>query len=247
MLIQVSFLLAAATLLCAGRVPRTEKRIIGGEDTPIENEPWVVALLVNGKHICGGSIYTKDFIITAAHCVNTINREELQVRAGSSNQNHGGTVHNVAAIKYHTGSPGFSLVKNDIAVLRLSEPLIFNDRVQSIPLAEEEPEARSVARSTGWGCKDSEILFPEILQSVETPILSKEKCQTYRQMVGLREDIICAGACRKSVCSGDSGGPLTLDNKLVGVTVFGIKNRVGFYSNVVYFKDWIQDAIESLS
>ncbi|XP_034125738.1 trypsin alpha-like [Drosophila guanche] len=168
-LIKTSF---AATLLSGGRVPHLEELIIGGQDTPIENDPWLVALLVNGEHICSGTIYTKDFIITAAHCVSTINPEQLQVRAGSSNRSQGGTISNVAAIKYYTGSPRFSLVKSDIAVLRLSEPLIFNDRVQSVPLAD--------ARSTCWGCTSSKNLFPEVLQSVAIPILSKRQCLKFR-------------------------------------------------------------------
>ena len=44
------------------------KRIVGGEICSVCRWPWQVALISNGKQVCGGSIATADWIVTAAHC-----------------------------------------------------------------------------------------------------------------------------------------------------------------------------------
>ncbi|XP_022228104.2 trypsin alpha-like [Drosophila obscura] len=247
MLIKVSLVLAAATLLSAGRVPHLEKRIILGEDTTIEENPWQVSLLKNGVHGCGGSIYSSDIIITAAHCVDQKKASDLQVRVGSSDKNHGGTVHQVAAIKYHEGFSRYTKAANDIAVIRLCKSLIFNDRVQSIPLAAEEPEAGTIAKVTGWG-RNLKGSGHGPLQGIEVSIISKWLCKLDYLDLSITDDVICAGTWGKSIASGDSGSPLTVNRKLVGVVSARSSSAIsGQYVSVVYFKDWIQNAIESLS
>ena len=53
-------------------------RIIGGVETSTADYPFLVSVQTATKgssdflHICGGSIYNENFIITAAHCVQVI-------------------------------------------------------------------------------------------------------------------------------------------------------------------------------
>ncbi|XP_034667380.1 LOW QUALITY PROTEIN: trypsin alpha-like [Drosophila subobscura] len=243
MLIKVFLLLSAAPLLTAGRVPQLEERIFLGEDTTIEENPWQVAIVWNGGHHCGGSIYSKDFIITAAHCIDDVEANQLQVRVGSSCRDEGGTLHQVAAFKWHSGFSR-NLCENDIAIIRLSESLKFNDRVQSIPLATEEPEAGTKAKVTGWGTT-LKGRGHGILQGLEVSIISRGLCQKLKSFV--TDDVICAGALFNSLGGGDSGGPLTVNNELVGVVSSGRPFLTGEYVSVVYMKDWIQSTTESLS
>lgn len=49
------------------------KRIIGGQDTAHHEFPWQTAMVWRngrdeGKHICGGSLIARRFVLTAAHC-----------------------------------------------------------------------------------------------------------------------------------------------------------------------------------
>jgi len=59
---------------------------------------------------------------------------------------------------------------DDIAVMRLSEPLEFNNKVQSIPLAEKNPAVGSPAFLSGWGAMAEpyfmNYIYPRNLQGI---------------------------------------------------------------------------------
>lgn len=44
-------------------------RVVNGQDASPHSWPWQISLRVNGSHICGGSLISADWIVTAAHCV----------------------------------------------------------------------------------------------------------------------------------------------------------------------------------
>ena len=44
-------------------------RIIGGTEAIIDDYPHQIALLYFGRQICGGSIISHTWVVTAAHCV----------------------------------------------------------------------------------------------------------------------------------------------------------------------------------
>ena len=77
-------LVSAAVLLgIALSVQANNDRIIGGSDVgSIEERPFMVQIIFNGGHFCGGSIIGDKIILTAAHCC-TMSPEEAYVRAGS--------------------------------------------------------------------------------------------------------------------------------------------------------------------
>lgn len=63
--------------------------------------------------------------------------------------------------------------------------------------------------------------------------------------------IICAGYSRRenTTCLGDPGGPLTVDNKLVGVANSGENGCPGYqpgdYASVSYHWKWIKNTMET--
>ena len=52
------------------RVPLLDGRIVGGYDTTIEDHPYQISLRWYENHICGGSIISENFVVTAGHCTN---------------------------------------------------------------------------------------------------------------------------------------------------------------------------------
>merc|ERR1711915_518181 len=96
--------------------------------------------------------------------------------------------------------------------------------------------------------------MPDKLQYVEMPIVSRPDCQEdYSGVNGVDEGMICAGIDEGgiSACSGDSGGPFACPNEngtlqLSGIVSWGMipcgqANRPSVYTNVGYFRDWIDE------
>ncbi|XP_043063887.1 trypsin beta-like [Drosophila ficusphila] len=251
MFIKCILLLSAISFLSAGRLPQPEERIIGGKNIEIEDAPWQVSLQFLGKHRCGGSIYSKDIIITAAHCRFAAGGVELgaeyfQVRVGSSLKDRDGSLINVKAIKSHEeyNNPKFA---NDVAVMRLSDFLAFSSKVQPIPLAKKNPLPGTLAMASGWGA--TKLISPDIdliiqkhrdhLRSILIPIVPN--C---REFLEATDDNICVYSPGQSTCSSDSGGPLVVDQQLVGVASFASRlcHSSSAFAGIPSFRNWILNA-----
>ena len=48
---------------------RRGRRVVGGKMAGANEFPWMVALIIGSKNLCGGSIIADRWILTAAHCV----------------------------------------------------------------------------------------------------------------------------------------------------------------------------------
>lgn len=53
----------------APEVPMLDGRIVGGVQVTITQYPWQLSLQSGGRHICGASIISANWALTAAHCV----------------------------------------------------------------------------------------------------------------------------------------------------------------------------------
>ena len=51
-----------------GKTSETENRIIGGKESDVNEYPWMVRLITTTT-ICGGSLISDSWILTAAHCI----------------------------------------------------------------------------------------------------------------------------------------------------------------------------------
>lgn len=46
-----------------------ENRIVGGQPAGVNRYPWMARLVYDGTFHCGASLLTKEYVLTAAHCV----------------------------------------------------------------------------------------------------------------------------------------------------------------------------------
>ncbi|KAH8392823.1 hypothetical protein KR215_002253 [Drosophila sulfurigaster] len=262
MLFTLLALLSVSTFGCALHLPiATEfllqngnNRIIGGKDTPIEAIPWQVLLLKLGRHYCGGVIYSKNIIITAAHCVcddnaNILDPKIFDVRVGSSTSNNGGSVIKVAKTIVHDRLTLDPITEYDIALLLLSSPLEMGPTVKAIPLAESVPNDGAAVLVSGWGY--TEIGEASLqLKSVSVNIVSREECARAYGYERITQLTICAAAPGKDSCGGDSGGPLVYEGELVGIVSYGRgcaePGYPGVYANVVELRKWIEKEATNL-
>lgn len=228
-------------------------RIYGGQSAEIGQVPHQVSIYKNGVFNCGGSIVSKDWIVTASHCLDNIVSNDWSVysiRSGSIYHNTSGTLHTVANLVRHEdyGLDIWRHPVNDIAVIRVNESFIFDKTRQPIELFNEEEESPVGAMATvsGWGYTETGL--PGQLQVVQVPIIEKNDCYDYYQSIGgIPTMEICAGYADggKDACSGDSGGPLVIEGRLAGIASWGRgcaqSRSPGVYTEIASYRLWIKE------
>jgi len=233
-------------------------KIVNGHQIDITTRPWQIFLLIGPSSemtMCGGSIVSKNWIITAAHCIDGKTESDLSIYAGHSEsplQDYYNTpvTRTVSQIIIHEQYNHFSK-DNDIALLKLSSPLDFGSGIQPIcmPTSATVPDAGTTCAVTGWGATSSGGAASPTLLEVSVPILSD--CGDN----SVTEHMICAGYQEggEDACQGDSGGPLACKHNnayyLDGVVSFGtecaLPNYPGVYTKVASYigNNWLNDKL----
>uniref|UniRef100_A0A8C3VJN7 Transmembrane serine protease 3 n=1 Tax=Catharus ustulatus TaxID=91951 RepID=A0A8C3VJN7_CATUS len=102
-------------------------RIVGGNASSPRQWPWQVSLQFQGHHLCGGSVITPLWILTAAHCVYDLYLpSSWSVQVGFVTQQDTQVhPHSVEKIIYHRNYKPKTM-GNDIALMKLAAPLALN-------------------------------------------------------------------------------------------------------------------------
>ncbi|XP_058808148.1 trypsin-1-like [Phymastichus coffea] len=230
-------------------------RIVGGRSAFIQNYPYQVSLQYSGNHICGGSIISESYVVTAGHCI-VASADRLSVRAGTSFFERGGTVHSVVKVKRHENyqTNRYGVPSNDVAVLKIANPFTIDATHRPIELFEANKQLSPGTNVviTGWGRTRNFGSPANQLQTVTIPIIERNTCdRAYRSFGGLPSGQICAGVYDKGgkdACQGDSGGPLAIGGRLAGIVSWGNDCALAFfpgvYTEVAFFRDWINKNAE---
>uniref|UniRef100_A0A3B5APJ8 Transmembrane protease serine 2-like n=1 Tax=Stegastes partitus TaxID=144197 RepID=A0A3B5APJ8_9TELE len=238
---------------CGESSAAPSSRIVGGTEAVNGAWPWQVSLQIFGRHICGGSVISPYWILSAAHCFQEYSDPDVwRVKSGDvrlSRMTSGGKrVHRIISHEHYDTETS----DNDIALLKLLSPLTFTRTVKPVCLPNFglDFSAGSRAWITGWGALRSNGPSPDTLNQAQVTVYSRETCNGPQVLNGqITESMICAGKLQGGVdsCQGDSGGPLVAKAGntwwLAGDTSWGIgcawKNKPGVYGNVTYFMNWI--------
>uniref|UniRef100_A0A8D0HC46 Transmembrane serine protease 2 n=1 Tax=Sphenodon punctatus TaxID=8508 RepID=A0A8D0HC46_SPHPU len=228
-------------------------RIVGGRRASKGEWPWQVSLHIQRTHVCGGTIITPEWIVTAAHCVEGKHSDPFywRVYAGILTWSEigfqaGYAVHKIISHpNYDTESKN-----NDVALMKLQRPLSHDvgPVCFSNPGMMYQPDQQCWI--SGWGASRQGGETSKELNAAMVPLIEPAKCNSRVVYNGLvSPNMICAGYLEGRVdsCQGDSGGPLvTAKNSvwwLVGDTSWGTgcasRNRPGVYGNMTRFTDWI--------
>jgi secreted trypsin-like serine protease len=135
-------------------------RIAGGEPAKNNTWGWMVSLQLNNSHICGASLLTPEYAITASHCVvdNLNDTSTLSILAGTNylNDVSSPTIQRrtVTQIMSHPNYDHTSFV-NDIAIIRFSPLNVSLDSKLTficLPNANQDPfQVNSSLVAIGWG------------------------------------------------------------------------------------------------
>ncbi|XP_066292261.1 chymotrypsinogen A-like isoform X1 [Branchiostoma lanceolatum] len=247
-------------------------RIVGGNDARPGSWPWQVSIRswVSGKnHFCGGTLVDKQWVVTAAHCVD--NGRKPYLTFGEFDRYHYDNTEKTIFTEEIFIHPGYnnSLLTNDVAVLKLTSPVTYTAYVYPIclPDASMEAEVGTVCTVTGWGSHREGGTTANRLLQANIPIVDSTDCsEKYARLTqqgkGVHaihpESMVCAGYPEGGVdsCQGDSGGPLVCKSStgahwLQGVVSWGYgcarADAPGVYARVPSLADWIRVTMETNS
>ena len=267
---------------------QVQLRIAGGTNAKHGDWPWQVSFQhrtcrkVNRntrsctwKHLCGASIVDNKWVITAAHCIvesgfyydeknpgddwsvvvgmDKLHNEKL----GNGNK---GTRYFLNKIVVHDTYKFNYITHADIALLKLSERLEYNEYVQPICFPDgQTPAHGDMCHITGWGfTSGTGDALSYHLKQAQIPIVDFTECRNVDVWYRLLDSKVhmCGGDRYKGgvdSCGGDSGGPLSCQRPdgsfyLAGVTAFGFsdcgkKGHVGIYARMTTFEEWAKETI----
>lgn len=56
-----------------------QNRIVGGQETEVNQYPWMALLTYGNRFYCGASLINDRYVMTAAHCVSGFNKDRIGV------------------------------------------------------------------------------------------------------------------------------------------------------------------------
>ncbi|MFF9783796.1 Secreted trypsin-like serine protease [Streptomyces sp. SceaMP-e96] len=252
---------ALAGAMCATMTTGSAGAIVKGRDAT-ESYPFMASIpqsvpKVTDDGVCGASLIDPQWVLTAAHCVDTtLVKPDGIVRIGSEQRKYGGTVRAIERTVIHPGykqGGGEGPNRNDVALIRLDRPVA----EKPIRIADRPGRPGTPTRLLGFGTV------------VDTTDITKAVFADRLQELGARRgaDTECspgyAGETRlctvsrvpdAMACIGDSGGPQIQRGKggrweLMGTTSGpGDSDQAcaggpGLYSNVPAYVGWIRKTI----
>ncbi|EJD0685185.1 serine protease [Vibrio parahaemolyticus] len=242
-------------------------RIIGGEPANTSDWKFIASLVRKGQptsigHFCGGSFLGGKYVLTAAHCVEGLNADDLDIVLGLYDQNRESQAQRITVnnIYSHTAYNSHT-TNNDIALIELEHSVDSATIDLATPEVLDSVRVGDKLHVAGWGnTSTTDRVYPTVLQQVDLEYVDRATCQNLSgNYSNVSDDGICAGYYwgGKDSCQGDSGGPLIVDdngiNKLLGVVSWGDgcaqPNAYGVYANVAHFQHngWIDSHRNTIS
>ncbi|XP_044275995.1 elastase-1-like [Varanus komodoensis] len=254
--------------------PNVFAKIIAGNEARPHSWPWQVSLQVRSTprdrfvHVCGGTLIHKRWVLTAAHCFQKGQGEDVRnwrILLGKHNLHHPESTeqsYRVKRIYRHEcfQYPQRNELEYDIALVKPVGDIVANRFIHYACLPKRDSFLRPghACWVTGWGGTrggKENFTLSEVLNQAQLPIIDFHTCQL-KKFWGdkVHLSMICAGlkdtAGSPAACQGDSGGPLLCQNgrdtwEVHGVVSFGpvgcqLQNKPTVFTRTSAYISWIE-------
>ena len=219
-------------------------KIVGGVEAQKGEFPFIVSLQAS-SHFCGGSLIKKDWVLTAAHCVEGGYLKSILVGLHSQRETQNAERFTPVKVVTHPNWDTNTMAY-DFALIKLSGESSY----APVKLNKNEISGSANFTTAGWGTtSEGAWSGSSVLMKVNVPFVSQDKCDS-AYPGSITDQMICAGFEQggKDSCQGDSGGPLVMgsgyNRTLAGVVSWGEgcarPNKYGVYAKVNHVIDWIE-------
>ncbi|XP_074003749.1 coagulation factor X-like [Numenius arquata] len=239
--------------------PSSHPEITGEADSLPSVCPWHAVLIEDedGEWFCGGTILNEYFILSGAQCINQY--KNLRVLVGmvdKDNEEPSRSMHRVEKIIAHAEF-NTETFDNDIALLKLEEPITFSEDVVPACLPEEDFAKNVLMNQTfgivsGFGKRFELGQTVKRMKVLQIPYVDRDTCKlSLRNPV--KGNMFCAGYDKdgEDVCQGDGGGPHVTQYKgtyfVTGIISWGEgcgrQGKYGVYTNLSKFLPWVRSVL----
>jgi secreted trypsin-like serine protease len=194
-------------------------RIIGGFEVPPHSRPFQVEVFAfataTSGSVCGGSLISPNYVLTAAHCTQGVAPASVRVNVGDHNRVLSGDGEQYIFASNILVHPLYdsTTLAYDYSIIRLSSSVVipptnaFTGIVCLPPNVNEQFVGTNLTVS-GWGRIDTanSNISPVLKATFLTSISNTQCAQTF----GIGPYTICAFQAGTSSCNGDSGGILII-------------------------------------
>jgi secreted trypsin-like serine protease len=177
-------------------------KVVGGVRAAAGEFPWMVRLSVG----CGGALYARDVVLTAAHCVDgTEATTSITATAGVVDLESSKAIE--VRSTYVLQAPGYPASDADWALIKLASPI----QLPTLKLATTPKFNNGTFTIVGWGRDREGGNSQRYLRKAPVPFVSDAACRRAYGGGFVAAKMICAGDLQNGgidTCQGDSGGPM---------------------------------------